>query len=544
MPRKASLSYFFPQSYSLLFRIFHDLREEIMESFASSRVEIENVLESIKRPVEEKKMSANASRKGMCVVKRDGTREPVSFDKILKRLTKLQNVEPALTEVDVTKLAQVVVGRLSDGISTCELDVLACRTSIYRAYQHPDYAALSARITISNHHKKTEGSILKLYETLASYVHPKTELHSPLISSEILEIVRENEEVIQGALKFERDYLLDYFGFSVLERGYLVSAEGIPSAVERPQHMWMRVALQIHGRNMELVLKTYEHLSLLYYTHATPTLMNSGSPRCAQPASCFIMQVEDSIDGMYSALKDAALISKNAGGISFCISGIRPSSSYIAGSAGSSSGVIPMLRVWNETAKHVDQGGGKRKGAFAAYIEPWHPEIEDFLDMRKNTKTKEDRKARDLFSGLWIPDLFMERVYKDEKWSLFCPKEAPNLSETWGKEFEKLYLEYEKRGKARKVVEARKLWNHILDTHIETGTPYMCYKDHANGKNNLEQFLIRSSNLCTEIMEPCGPAEGGDEIAVSLSLSFPSSPFFSRVNENQKGVQFGFGVFV
>lgn len=434
----------------------------------------------------------------MQVIKRSGEREEVSFDKILDKVKRLSgglNTD----YVDPAKVTKRVIEGLYDGVTTVELDELAAETCAGMSTIHPDYMKLAARIAVDNLHRETTESFADVIEALYSYVDPKTKKPASLIGEETYAAVMENKEVLQEALNFERDFHYDFFGFKTLERSYLMRVDG--KIVERPQHMLMRVAVGIWGRDIQNVLKSYRLFSGGYFTHATPTLFNSGT-RKPQLSSCFLVAMQDdSIDGIYGTLKNIALISKNAGGIGVHIHNVRASGSYIRGSGGSSNGLVPMLRVYNSTARYVDQGGGRRKGSFAIYLEPWHADVFEFLDLKKNTGNEENR-ARDLFYALWIPDLFMRRVEENGNWSLMCPNECPGLSDTYGEEFEKLYTLYEGSGKARKTIKARELWNKIIESQIETGTPYMLYKDNVNRKTNHQNLgVIKSSNLCCEIME-------------------------------------------
>ncbi|MBO3699307.1 ribonucleoside-diphosphate reductase subunit alpha [Roseivirga sp. E12] len=452
----------------------------------------------------------------MLVVKRDGRRESVKFDKITARVEKLSYgldsnfVEP----IDVAK--KVIEG-LFDGVSTPELDNLAAEIAATMTVQHPDYAKLAARIAISNLHKTTSKSFSNTMKRLYTYVDPKTGENAPLVSKETYGIVKKNAAVLDSTIIYDRDFSYDYFGFKTLERSYLMKLDG--KIVERPQHMLMRVAVGIHGENLEKVVETYNLLSEKWFTHATPTLFNAGTPK-PQLSSCFLLTMkDDSIDGIYDTLKQCAKISQSAGGIGLSIHNVRAKGSYIKGTGGVSNGVVPMLRNFDMTARYVDQGGGKRKGSFAMYLEPWHADIFDFLDLKKN-HGKEELRARDLFYALWIPDLFMKRVEANEDWTLLCPNECPGLSDVYGDEFEKLYEKYEREGKGRQTVKAQDLWFEVLESQIETGTPYMLYKDAANKKSNQKNLgTIKSSNLCTEIIEYTAP----DEVAVCnlASLALP-----------------------
>jgi ribonucleoside-diphosphate reductase alpha chain len=452
----------------------------------------------------------------MQVVKRDGRRQPVQFDKITARIQKLSyGLDPMY--VDPIRVAKKVIEGLYDGVTTSELDNLAAEIAATLTTRHPEYAILAARIAISNLQKNTNKSFSKTMEELYTYTDPKSGKPAPLISKEIYDIVQKNAERLDDAIIYDRDFAYDYFGFKTLERSYLLKTKG--KTRERPQHMLMRVSLGIHKNDIERAIETYNLMSEKWFTHATPTLFNSGTPN-PQMSSCFLMQIkDDSIDGIFDTLKSCAKISQSAGGIGVSIHNVRATGSYIRGTGGTSNGIIPMLRVFNDTARYIDQGGGKRKGSFAIYLEPWHADIESFLDIRKN-HGKEEMRARDLFTALWIPDLFMKRVENNEEWSLFCPNEAPNLCEVYGKEFEELYTRYEKEGKARKKMKAQELWNRILESQMETGNPYMLYKDPCNEKSNQKNLgTIKSSNLCAEIIEYTSP----DEIAVCnlASLALP-----------------------
>jgi len=451
----------------------------------------------------------------MQVIKRSGRREEVSFDKITARLRKLSyGLDSSYVNfIDISK--KVIMG-LYDGVTTVELDNLAAETAATMATIHPDYALLAARVAVSNLHKETEKSFHKVIQALYKYVDPKTGENAGLIGEETYRIVQKHKEQLDSAIIYDRDFDFDYFGFKTLERSYLMRMDG--KVVERPQHLFMRVAVGIHGEDITSAIETYNLMSEKWFIHATPTLFNAGTPK-PQLSSCFLLSMtDDSIGGIFETLTRCAKISQSAGGIGLSIHNIRATGSYIKGTGGTSNGIIPMLRVFNDTARYVDQGGGKRKGAFAIYLEPWHADIYDFLELKKN-HGKEELRARDLFFAAWIPDLFMERVKNDAEWSLFCPNEAPGLYDCYGGEFEALYHRYEKEGRARKVVRAQELWFAILESQIETGTPYILYKDHANRKSNQKNLgTIRSSNLCTEIMEYTSP----DEVAVcnlaSISL--------------------------
>jgi ribonucleoside-diphosphate reductase subunit M1 len=394
---------------------------------------------------------------------------------------------------------------------------LAAETAASFATQHPDYSVLAARVSVSNLHKKTKGTFSDLIEDFHNYIHPKTGEPAPLVSQETYDIVMANKEKLDNAICHERDFEYDYFGFKTLEKSYLLKMNGVIS--ERPQLMLMRVAVGIHGENVDDAIETYNLLSERYFTHATPTLFNAGT--CMpQMSSCFLLTMkQDSIDGIYETLKNCAVISKYAGGIGLAVHNIRASQSYIRGTNGTSNGIVPMLRVFNNTARYVDQGGGKRKGSIAIYLEPWHADIFAFLDLRKNHGNESDR-ARDLFYALWVPDLFMERVKQNGDWSMMCPNECPGLSDCFGDEFVALYEKYERDGKARQTVKAQQLWFAILDAQVETGTPYMLFKDHCNRKSNQQNLgTIKCSNLCTEIVEYTAPDETAVCNLASISLS-------------------------
>jgi len=452
----------------------------------------------------------------MHVVKRDGRVESVHFDKITSRITKLafgldsKHVEPAV-------VAQKVIQGVYPGVTTVELDELAAQTAASFATTHPDYSILAARISVSNLQKSTTPVFSELTQALYSYVHPITNTRAGLVSKDFYETVMNNKERLNAAVNHDRDFNYDYFGFKTLEKSYLLRLDG--QIAERPQLLLMRVAVGIHGDDIDRVIETYEGLSERYFTHATPTLFNAGSDK-PQMSSCFLLTMKaDSIDGIYDTLKDCAVISKYAGGIGLAAHNIRAAKSYIRGTNGTSNGIVPMLRVFNNTARYVDQGGGKRKGSIAIYLEPWHADIFAFLDLRKNHGNEADR-ARDLFYALWIPDLFMERVKSNGKWSLMCPDECPGLADCHGQEFKELYERYEREGKARETFQAQKLWFAVLDSQVETGTPYMVYKDHCNSKSNQKNLgTIRCSNLCTEIVQYTSPEETAVCNLASISLS-------------------------
>ena len=442
----------------------------------------------------------------MYVVKRDGRKEPVKFDKITARVKKLcYGLDPI---IQPEMVAMKVIEGLFDGVSTFELDNLAAEVAASKTIEHPDYALLASRISVSNLHKKTKKSFSDTIEDLYLYIDPITGENASLIAEDVYNVVKDNAEYFDSHIIYDRDFKYDYFGFKTLERSYLLRIDG--DVVERPQHMLMRVAVGIHKHDIEAATKTYNMMSEGWFTHATPTLFNSGTPK-PQMSSCFLLQMKsDSIEGIYDTLKQCARISQSAGGIGLSIHDIRAKGSYIKGTNGTSNGIVPMLRVFNDTARYVDQGGGKRKGSFAIYIEPWHADIFDFLDLKKN-HGKEEQRARDLFYAMWMPDLFMKRVEANGDWTLMCPNECPGLSETYGEEFEALYEKYEREGFGRKTVKAQDLWFKILESQIETGTPYMVYKDAANSKSNQKNLgTIKSSNLCTEILE----YTAADEVAV------------------------------
>ena len=455
----------------------------------------------------------------MYVLKRDGRKEPIIFDKITARVRKLCYGLNDL--VDPVKVAMRVIEGLYDGVTTSELDNLAAETAATMTTTHPDYALLAARISVSNLHKNTKKSFVDTMTDLYTYVNPRTGKKAPLLADNVYKIIKDNAELLDSTIIYNRDFGYDYFGFKTLERSYLLKLNG--EIVERPQHMLMRVSVGIHLDDLDAAIETYHLMSKKYFTHATPTLFNSGTPK-PQMSSCFLLAMkDDSIDGIYDTLKQTAKISQSAGGIGLSIHNIRATGSYIAGTNGTSNGVVPMLRVFNDTARYVDQGGGKRKGSFAIYVEPWHADIFDFLNLKKN-HGKEEMRARDLFYAMWIPDLFMRRVEEDTTWTLMCPNECPGLYDSHGEEFEKKYLEYESSNKGRKTIKARELWEKILESQIETGTPYMLYKDAANRKSNQKNLgTIRSSNLCTEILE----YTSADEVAV-CNLASIALPMFVK----------------
>ena len=443
------------------------------------------------------------------------------FDKITARIKKLcYGLNPL---VDPVRVSMRVIEGLYDGVTTSELDNLAAEVAATMTTTHPDYANLASRISVSNLHKNTKKSFSQTMDDLYNYVNPRTNKKAPLLSDEVYKVIKKNAEKLDSTIIYNRDFNYDYFGFKTLERSYLLKLNGV--TVERPQHMLMRVSIGIHLDDLDAAIETYTLMSKKYFTHATPTLFNSGTPK-PQLSSCFLLTMQDdSIDGIYNTLKQTAKISQSAGGIGLSIHNIRATGSYIAGTNGTSNGIVPMLRVFNDTARYVDQGGGKRKGSFAIYIEPWHSDIFDFLELKKN-HGKEEMRARDLFYAMWIPDLFMKRVESNEEWTLMCPNECPGLYDTHSEEFEKLYLKYEKDQKGRKTIKARELWEKILEAQIETGTPYMLYKDACNRKSNQKNLgTIRSSNLCTEILEYTSK----DEIAV-CNLASIALPMFVKNN--------------
>jgi ribonucleoside-diphosphate reductase alpha chain len=439
----------------------------------------------------------------MYVIKRDGRRESIKFDKITARIQKLcYGLNPI---VDPVPVAMKVIKGIYEGVTTIELDNLAAEVAASFTIKHPDYALLASRIAVSNLHKITNKSFSGTMKALYEYVDPVTGENASLLANDVYEIIEKNAELLDSTIIYDRDFGYDYFGFKTLERSYLLKVDG--RIAERPQHMLMRVAVGIHKDDINSVIETYNLMSERWFTHATPTLFNAGTPK-PQMSSCFLLTMKsDSIDGIYDTLKQCAKISQSAGGIGLSINNIRATGSYIKGTNGTSNGIVPMLRVFNDTARYVDQGGGKRKGSFAIYLEPWHADIFDFLDLKKN-HGKEENRARDLFFALWVPDLFMKRVEENGDWSLFCPHEAPGLADTYGEEFEALYFKYEKEGKMRKTIKAQELWFAILESQTETGTPYMLYKDACNKKSNQKNLgTIKSSNLCTEIIEYTSPEE-------------------------------------
>lgn len=451
----------------------------------------------------------------MYVVKRDGRKEAVKFDKITARIIKMcYGLDPLVSPEAV---AMKVIEGIYDGVTTTVLDNLAAEIAAAKTIDHPDYALLASRIAVSNLHKETKKTFSEVMDDMHHYIDPKTNQNASLVADDVYNIIMENKDLLDSSIIYDRDFRYDYFGFKTLTRSYLMKLDGI--IVERPQQMLMRVSIGIHKKDVQAAIKTYHLMSEGWFTHATPTLFNSGTPK-PQMSSCFLLTMkDDSIEGIYDTLKSCAQISQSAGGIGLAIHNIRATGSYIKGTNGTSNGIVPMLRVFNDTARYVDQGGGKRKGSFAMYIEPWHADVFDFLDLKKN-HGKEEQRARDLFFALWIPDLFMKRVKENADWTLMCPHECPGLSDTHSAEFEELYTRYEREGKGRKTIKAQDLWFKILESQIETGTPYMLYKDAANAKSNQQNLgTIKSSNLCTEIIEYTAP----DEVAVCnlASLALP-----------------------
>src|SRR6187549_1558621 len=452
----------------------------------------------------------------MLVLKRDGRRESVKFDKITARIERLcYGLD--MNYIEPIEIAKKVISGIYDGVTTVELDNLAAETAASLTTKHPDFARLAARLAISNLHKVTSKSFSNTMKRLYTYVDPKTGQNAPLISKETWKVIKDHAAELDEAILYDRDFAYDYFGFKTLERSYLMKIDG--KVIERPQHLLMRVAVGIHGEDIPAAIETYNLLSEKWFTHATPTLFNAGTPK-PQLSSCFLLTMkDDSIDGIYDTLKQTAKISQSAGGIGLSIHNVRAKGSYIKGTGGTSNGIVPMLRNFDMTARYVDQGGGKRKGSFAIYLEPWHADVFDFLELKKN-HGKDELRARDLFYAMCIPDLFMKRVESNEMWSLFCPNEAPGLAEVHGEEFERLYEKYEAEGKFRRQVKAQDLWFEVLESQIETGTPYILYKDAANRKSNQKNLgTIKSSNLCTEIIEYTAP----DEVAVCnlASLALP-----------------------
>jgi ribonucleoside-diphosphate reductase alpha chain len=469
------------------------------------------------------------------VIKRNGKKEPVMLDKILDRI-KQQTYGLDQKLIIPFEVAQKVIEGITPDIKTYTLDQLAMETAASLATKHPDYSILAARLAITNLHKETKKSFSETAEDLYKYIDPKTGKHSPIVSESFYKIVKEHAGELDSAIVHSRDHNFDYFGFKTLEKSYLLKLNG--KVAERPQYMYMRTALQVWGENLEKVIETYNTLSEGYYTHATPTLFNSGTGR-PQLSSCFLLDVEnDSIEGIFNTLKESAQISKNAGGIGISFTKVRSKGTYIAGTNGTSNGIIPFLKIFNETARAVDQGGGKRKGSIAIYMEPWHSDIMEFLDLRKN-QGKDEIRARDLFLAMWMNDLFMERVELDEDWSLMCPHECSGLTETYGKEFRELYTSYEQQGKAKRTLKAREVWNKILESQIETGTPYILYKDSINEKSNQSNIgVIRSSNLCAEIVEATGITKTQAEILQNKELleRIGLGEFFGEESVNETAV--------
>ena len=461
----------------------------------------------------------------MQVVNRKGEREDVRFDAILEKLASLTY---GLDEkwIDPAHLTKLTIEGLYDGVSTRELDQLAAETAASLASHHPDYSKLAARICVDDLHRSTKSTFSEVVTDLREFIDPESGAHAPLISEEVYKVIQDNKALLDEHIDYGRDFNYDYFGFKTLERSYLLKLNG--QVAERPQHMLMRVSVGIHHGNIEKALHTYDLMSQGYFTHATPTLFNSGTPT-PQMSSCFLLTMQDdSLVGIYDTLKQCALISKSAGGIGLSIHHVRSKGSYIKGTNGESNGIVPMLRVFNDTARYVDQGGGKRKGSIAIYLEPWHPDILAFLDLRKN-HGKEELRARDLFYALWTPDLFMERVQNNADWSFFCPNECPGLQDAYGEDFKKLFESYEAQGLARETLPARTVWDKVVESQIETGTPYMLYKDAANTKSNQKNLgTIRSSNLCTEIMEYTAK----DEVAV-CNLASIALPRFVKEDSNE-----------
>ena len=467
-------------------------------------------MNGVLRPPKVKEITMPYSMK---VIKRNGTAEEVSFDKVLQRIRKAAKG----LQVNADVLSQQVLAQIIDGVHTSELDELTAQVAASLCTNHPDWGVLSSRIAISNHHKQTKDSFSEVMLTLANQTMPKTGEKTQIVSDELVAVIKAHGTEIDARIEYDRDYLFDYFGFKTLERSYLLK-DTTMKIMERPQHLWMRVALALWSSDLQRAFETYDLLSTKAFTHATPTLFNAGTPR-QQLSSCFLLSMaDDSISGIYKTLGDCAAISKYAGGIGLHVHNVRARGSLIRGTNGQSNGLVPMLRVFNNTARYVDQGGGKRNGSFAIYLEPWHADVEDFLKMKLNTGSEEER-ARDLFYALWIPDLFMERVEADGQWTLFCPNEAPGLAEVWGDKFNELYTRYEREGRGRKQVSAQKLWFSMLDSQMETGTPYILFKDACNRKSNQQNLgTIKSSNLCTEIIEYSSPTETAVCNLASLAL--------------------------
>lgn len=468
------------------------------------------------------------------VTKRNGKKEPVHLDKILDRIEQ-QTYGLDQKWIVPFEVAQKVIDGITPGIRTSVLDQLATETAATLATKHPDYSILAARLAITSLHKETKKSFSETVKDLYNYIDPKTKKHSPIVSKEFNDLVQKNADDLDSAIIHSRDYNYDYFGYKTLEKSYLLKING--KIAERPQYMLMRTAIQIWGDNIQNVFETYNQLSEGYYTHATPTLFNSGTNR-TQLSSCFLLKANDSIEGIFDTLKESARISKNAGGIGISFTDIRATGSYIAGTNGTSNGIIPFLKIYNETARAVDQGGGKRKGSIAMYIEPWHADIKDFLDLRKN-QGKEELRARDLFLAMWVNDLFMERVTLNGDWSLMCPNESPGLSDVYGDEFKELYTKYESEGRYKKRVKAREIWDKILESQIETGTPYMLYKDVINERSNQSNIgVIRSSNLCAEILEATGVTKAQKDILQNKELleKLNLGEFYGKESVNETAV--------
>lgn len=468
------------------------------------------------------------------VIKRNGKKEPVMLDKILDRITQqTYGLDKLIIPFEV---AQKVIEGITPDIKTYTLDQLAMETAASLATKHPDYSILAARLAITNLHKETKKSFSETVEDLYKYIDPKTNKHSPIVSEDFRNLVKKYADELDSAIVHSRDHNFDYFGFKTLEKSYLLKING--SVAERPQYMYMRTAIQVWGENLEKVIETYNTLSEGYYTHATPTLFNSGTTR-PQLSSCFLLDLEsDSIEGIFNTLKESAQISKNAGGIGIAFTKVRAKGTYIAGTNGTSNGIIPFLKIYNETARAVDQGGGKRKGSIAIYMEPWHSDIMEFLDLRKN-QGKDEVRARDLFLAMWMNDVFMERVELDENWTLMCPHECSGLTETYGEEFRNLYTKYENEGKGKKTLKAREVWNKILESQIETGTPYILYKDSINEKSNQSNIgVIRSSNLCAEIVEATGVTKTQGEILKNKELlsKLGLTEFYGQESVNETAV--------
>ncbi|CAB0029539.1 unnamed protein product [Trichogramma brassicae] len=464
----------------------------------------------------------------MYVIKRNGNKEEIHFDKITSRIQKLcYGLD--MDYVDPTAITLRVINGLYSGVTTVELDNLAAETAATMTTKHADYAILAARIAISNLHKETKKCFSDVMNDLHNMIDPITKEHIPMISKHHNELIQKHKDKLNSAIIYDRDFGYNYFGFKTLERSYLLKING--KVAERPQHMLMRVAVAVHEENLDKVIETYNYMSERYFTHASPSLFSACTGR-QQMSSCFLLTMtEDSIEGIYDTLKRCALVSKSAGGIGLSVHTIRAKGTRIAGTNGVSNGLVPMLRVYNNTARYVDQGGNKRPGAFAMYLEPWHADIFEFLDLKKNTG-KEEHRARELFYALWIPDLFMQRVFDNGKWSLMCPHECPGLPDVWGEEFDKLYMKYEEEKRYKRQIDARDLWTAVLMSQVETGTPYMLYKDACNRKSNQQNLgTIRSSNLCTEVVQYSSP----DEVAVCNLASIAVNMF---INPNKRTYDF------